>query len=290
MTNDQKDIDELSGIDTTGHEWDGIKELNNPLPRWWVYTFYVTVAWAVLYWIAMPAIPLVSGYTQGMLGYSQRQVVADQIAEAKAARSVFDERLMSMPLEEARNDQEMLNYALAAAEASFGDNCATCHGSGAQGFPGYPNLNDDDWIWGGSLEEIQQTIRYGIRSEEDETRYTIMPAFLAEGLLPASDIRDLVEYVRSLSGEEHNEEQAARAAQVYEDNCASCHMSDGSGDKFLGAPNLSDKIWLIGKDRDTLYQSIGNMKPSVMPAWHKRLDEATIRSLTLYVHSLGGGE
>ena len=290
MTNDQKDIDELSGIDTTGHEWDGIKELNNPLPKWWVYTFYVTVAWAVLYWIAMPAIPLISGYTQGMLGYSQRQVVADQIAEAKAARSVFDERLMSMPLEEARNDPEMLNYALAAAEASFGDNCATCHGSGAQGFPGYPNLNDDDWIWGGSLEEIQQTIRYGIRSEEDETRYTIMPAFLAEGLLPANEIRDLVEYVRSLSGEEHNEEQAARAAQVYEDNCASCHMSDGSGDKFLGAPNLSDKIWLIGKDRDTLYQSIGNMKPSVMPAWHKRLDEATIRSLTLYVHSLGGGE
>lgn len=290
MTDEQKEIDELSGIDTTGHEWDGIKELNNPLPKWWVYTFYVTVVWAVLYWIAMPAIPLISGYTQGVLGYSQRQVVADQIAEAKAARSVFDEQLMSMPIEEARNNPEMLSYALAAAEASFGDNCATCHGTGAQGFPGYPNLNDDDWIWGGTLEEIQQTIRYGIRSEEEETRFTIMPAFLAEGLLQANEVRDLVEYVLSLSGEEHNEEQAARAVQIYEDNCASCHMSDGAGDKFLGAPNLSDKIWLIGKDRDTLYQSIGNMKPSVMPAWHKRLDEATIRSLAIYVHSLGGGE
>ena len=290
MTEDNKEIDELSGVDTTGHEWDGIKELNNPLPKWWINTFYVTVVWAVVYWIIMPAIPLISGHTEGVIGYSQRQVVADEIAEAKAARSVFSDRLMSMSLTEARNDPEMLRYALAAAEASFGDNCATCHGSGAQGFSGYPNLNDDDWIWGGTLEEIQQTIRYGIRSEEDETRYTIMPAFLTEGLLQTNEVRDLVEYVLSLSGEEHDAERAARAATVYEDNCASCHMSDGKGDKFLGAPNLSDKIWLIGKDRDTLFESIGNMKPSVMPAWHKRLDEATIRSLAIYVHSLGGGE
>ncbi len=290
MADNQKEIDEHSGVDTTGHEWDGIKELNNPLPKWWVYTFYITCIWAVLYWIAMPAIPLASSYTKGVLGYSQRQVVADEIAAANAKKAVWADRLMSTPLEKVSDDPQLMTYVMSAAGTSFGDNCATCHGTGAQGSKGYPNLNDDDWLWGGTLEEIQTTIQYGIRSEHEETRYSEMPFFVKDGLLERDQVRALAEYVLALSGEDHDAALAASAAETYEFECASCHMEDGAGDIFVGAPNLKDKIWLHGEGRDAIIKNIGYMKAGVMPAWKDRLDEATIRSLAIYVHSLGGGQ
>ena len=290
MSQDHKETDEFTGVETTGHEWDCIKELNNPLPKWWIYTFYVTVIWAIGYWIAMPAFPLVSDYTKGLLGRSQRQVVAEQVATAQANRAQFSERLMSLPLAQIKNDAEMMNFAMAAAEAAFGDNCATCHGSGAQGFKGYPNLNDDDWIWGGTLEEIQQTLEHGVRSESEETRYSDMPAFVKEGLLDRDQALQVVEYVLSLSNQEHDKTAAAQGKELFAQECASCHGDNGKGDKELGAPNLTDAIWLHSGTREGIYDSIAEMKGGVMPAWKGRLDDSTLRSLAIYVHSLGGGQ
>ncbi len=286
---EEKHIDEHSGQQTTGHEWDGIRELNTPLPKWWLWTFYATIIWAVGYWIAMPAIPLATDYTRGVLGYSQRQAVAEQLAAAKAERAVFAERIMATPLDQIETDPALLDFALAAAEAAFGDNCATCHGTGAGGSAGYPNLNDDDWLWGGTLEDIHTTLQYGIRSDHENTRFSEMPKFLTDGLLTDSDINDLVEYVLALSGRKHNALAAKHGAQLFQDNCAVCHGAEGKGSHEVGAPDLTDGIWLYGDSPSDIYNSIADMQGGVMPAWSGRLDPALIRSLAVYVHSLGGG-
>ncbi len=288
---DEKEIDEHSGIETTGHEWDGIKELNNPLPRWWIIVFYVSVIWSVGYWILMPAWPGISGYTKGLRNHSERANVAADIAALDEERAEATQRLISAPSMEAiENDAGLQQFALAAGKSLFGDNCATCHGAGGQGFPGYPNLNDDSWIWGGGLEDIKQTIAFGRRSDHPETTNSIMMAYGRDDLLPASDISDLANYVLFISGQEHDTAAAGRAAPIYASQCAVCHGADGSGDRTQGAPNLTDAIWLFGGDQETIYESIWSGRAGVMPAWDGRLSEAEITALAVYVHSLGGGE
>ncbi len=275
---------------TTGEEWDGISELNNPLPRWWLWTFYATIVWAIGYWLLMPAWPLVWGYTKGYLGYSQREIVAEQLTEARAAKATFRQKIAVSDLAAINADPELLNFALAGGEAAFGDNCAPCHGRGAQGAFGYPNLRDDSWLWAGSLDDIHQTIQHGIRADDSNTRNSQMPAFGRMGLLNPTQVNDVAEYVFSLSGRADDNAAAERGAKIFADNCSPCHGKDGKGNQALGAPNLTDELWLYGGDKATIAETIINARNGVMPAWAGRLDPETIKELAIYVHSLGGGE
>lgn len=285
-----KHVDEISGVETTGHEWDGIRELNNPLPRWWLWTFYVTILWAIGYWIAMPAWPLISSYTRGVLDHSQRANVAEELAAADAQRQEFASKLADASLERIRTEPELLNFALAGGESAFKVNCSQCHGTGAAGGVGYPNLNDDDWLWGGKLDDIEHTIRYGIRSAHEETRTNEMPAFGRDQLLGADEISAVTDYVLSLSGGAAEGADLETGKTVFVEQCAACHMEDGKGSYELGAPDLTDGIWLYGGDRADVIATIRNSRGGVMPAWQGRLDSATIKQLAIYVHSLGGGE
>jgi cytochrome c oxidase cbb3-type subunit 3 len=286
----KKEIDDVTGTETTGHEWDGIKELNKPLPKWWLYVFYACIIWSVGYWVAYPAWPMLSGYTVGMLGYSQRATVRRNIEDARAAQSEFNTAINQASLEEIRSKPELMQFAMAGGRAAFGDNCAPCHGRGAQGSRGFPNLNDDDWLWGGSPDNIHQTLLHGIRANNDETRISDMPRFGTDQILDKSQISDTAEYVLSLSGLDHDAAAAERGRVIYTDNCAACHSDDGKGNKELGAPNLADAIWLYGSDKADIEASIGTGRGGVMPAWAGRLDADTIKKLTLYIHSLGGGQ
>lgn len=283
--------DKPAKSETTGHEWDGITELNKPLPKWWLWTFYATVVWAIGYWLLMPSWPLVSSYTKGMLGYSQREVVAGEVAQAKAAKSAFRDKIAASDLSAINADPELLRFALAGGEAAFGDNCAPCHGRGAQGAVGYPNLRDDSWLWGdGTLDAIHKTIQHGIRADDPDTQTNQMPAFGRSGVLPEPKINDVAEYVLALSGRSLDPGAAERGAKVYAETCAVCHGAEGKGNATLGVPDLTDELWLYAGDKVTVMESIRNGRAGVMPAWNTRLDPETIKELAIYVHSLGGGQ
>ena len=284
-------VDAVSGVTTTGHSWDNIEELNNPLPRWWLWTFYLTIVWAIAYCIAYPAWPLVSSYTKGVLDWQSRDAVEVELAALKDQRSGMTARLAASTLEEIRQDPEMFAFARAQGKAAFGDNCAPCHGAGGGGARGYPNLNDDDWLWGGSLEQIQQTIQFGVRSTNDQSHSGSMPAFGRDGILKREEISQVADYVRSLSGLPTEKGfDLAVGAKVFAENCAACHGDKGQGMLEMGAPNLTDQIWLFGSDKAAIVDGLTNGRGGVMPAWHGRLDDTTIKALTLYVHSLGGAQ
>jgi cytochrome c oxidase cbb3-type subunit 3 len=283
------EIDEVTGVSTTGHEWDGIKELNKPLPRWWLLTFYVSIVWAIGYWIVYPAWPLANSFTPGIWNFSQRAAVAAEIQAARGEQAAMRGLLETTPLADIRKNPELLRFANAAGAASFQTNCAPCHGRGAQGFIGYPNLNDDDWMWGGSIEEIHQTIAYGIRSGHESTHAVVMPRFGLDKMLDDAKINDVAEYVLSLSGKAGDAEAAKRGAETFKAECAVCHGDDGKGKTDQGAPNLTDGIWLYGGSKEQVVESIRTGRGGSMPAWAPRLDAATINSLAVYVHSLGGG-
>ncbi|MFV0513584.1 MAG: cytochrome-c oxidase, cbb3-type subunit III [Jhaorihella sp.] len=277
--------------ETTGHEWDGIQEFNNPLPRWWLWTFYVTIFWAVAYSIAYPAWPMVNGATAGLLGWSTRANVAADIAAAEEANAAINTRLAEVELTEITGDPELQTYAVNAGHAVFNTWCVQCHQTGAKGAVGYPNLLDDAWLWGGDIEAIHTTITHGIRNtDDDEARYSEMPAFGRDELLSEEEIEQVANYVLSLSGEPQDAAMAEAGAEIFADNCAACHMEDGTGDRSQGAPNLADAIWLYGGDYDTIVQTVTNSRFGVMPPWQSRLTEAEIRAVATYVHQLGGGE
>ena len=234
--------------------------------------------------------PLVSSYTKGYLGYSERERVTEEVAAAKSEKSVYRDKIAAMDLAAINNDPELLSFALAGGEAAFGDNCAPCHGRGAQGAVGYPNLRDDSWLWGdGSLAAIHQTLLHGIRADDPETHTSQMPAFGRTGILSEPQILDVAERVLSLSGKADDKAAAERGAKIYSANCAACHGADGKGNPQLGAPNLADELWLYAGDRLTVMETIRNSRGGVMPAWAKRLDPETVKELAIYVHSLGGG-
>lgn len=283
--------DEISGTDTTGHEWDGIKELNTPLPKWWLYTMYATIIWSVVYCVLYPAIPMVTTATKGVLGYSSRGDVAAALKDAKAAQSQYLEKIEKLSLSEIRDDKELFQFAVAGGKSAFAVNCIQCHGSGAAGSKGFPNLNDDEWLWGGSLEAIHTSIKHGIRFEKDEdTRDSEMPAFGRDELLEQEQINEVAEYVLSLSGQSTDADAVAKGQEVFAENCAACHGEGGEGIREMGAPSLKDAIWLYGGDKETVVETISNSRKGVMPAWAQRLDVATIKQLAVYVHALGGGE
>ncbi|MBC7138087.1 MAG: cytochrome-c oxidase, cbb3-type subunit III [Defluviimonas sp.] len=278
-------------VGTTGHSWDGIEELNNPLPRWWLWTFYATIIWALIYTIAYPAWPGLNRATPGLLGYSTRAEVAAEIARVEAAHAPIEARLASADLTAIASDPDLASYAQNAGGAIFRTWCAQCHGSGAAGARGYPNLLDNDWLWGGSIEEIHTTITHGVRNSDDpDARYSQMPRFGADGILEPAQIEAVVQHVLAISGQEHDAALAREGATVFAENCAVCHMEDGTGDRTQGAPNLTDAIWLYGGDIASLTETVTNARFGVMPNWNARLSEAEIRAVAFYVHGLGGGE
>lgn len=279
--------------ETTGHEWDGIQEFNNPLPRWWVWVFYATIVWGIWYTIAYPAWPMIKGATAGYLGYSTRAEVAEEIERFKGMNSELEAQLASADLTALEQGSDLHNYAIQSGRATFATWCSQCHGSGAAGNVGYPNLLDNDWLWGGSLEDIQMTVAYGIRSEDnDDTRYSEMPAF-GDDYLSDEEIAQVVAYAMSLSPvtkDAADMSLVADGAVVYADNCSSCHMEDGTGDRSQGAPNLTDAIWLFGDDKAAITAVVSEGPYGVMPAWSGKLTDSQINAVSAYIHQLGGGE
>lgn len=290
MTDHHKNIekDQISGVDTTGHEWDGLKELNNPLPRWWVWVFVVSCVWSVWYWVVYPAWPVPGGATEGTGEYTQYRELKDSQAEIIALQKTYLEKFNHAPFEEIMQDPELYSFAMAGGSAAFKDNCATCHGTGAEGGKGYPNLNDDDWLWGGTIEDIYTTISYGIRSGHDEARMSQMPAFGKDGLLNKQEIDEVVAYVLGLPEGKANE--AMPGYNIFQANCASCHGEDAKGGRDFGAPNLTDAIWLYGGTKAEVTHTVFHAHQGVMPNWQERLGESSVRQLAIYVHQLGGGE
>jgi cytochrome c oxidase cbb3-type subunit III len=285
-------VDPVTGKATTGHEWDGIGELNTPLPRWWLWTFYATIAWAFLYWIAYPAWPLLTGATGGVLGWHSRSAVVGEVANLQTLREPMNAKLGAASLSEIEKTPELLSFARAEGSAIFANNCAPCHGAGGQGAKGYPNLNADRWLWGGTLEEIETTITHGARWEGDpKTHMSLMPSFGRDNILKPDEIVAVANLVRSLSGLSVDKDaDLAKGAKIFADNCAVCHGPEGKGNIDLGAPNLTTKVWLYGSDRSAIIERITNGGGGAMPAWGEKLSPEAIKAVTVYVHSLGGGQ
>lgn len=285
----EKDI--VTGRETTGHEWDGLKELNTPLPKWWVYVLYATVAWAAVWCVLYPSVPGISGYFHGILGYSQRNVVNDEVRAVAAQRAGSMDRIKALSFSDIRKDPQLMAAAGTAGRIAFANNCQPCHAAGGGGQPGYPALAAGGWIWGGTLEAIQQTITYGVRSGDEKARGAVaMPRFGADGILKPDEIQQVADYVMTLYGTAQPAKDVSAGRKLFADNCAVCHGDAGQGDREKGAPRLASRAHLYGDDRATVVAQIMAPRMGVMPAWHTRLDEATIKSLSLYVHSLGGGE
>ena len=281
--------DSLSGQNTTGHEWDGLKELNTPLPKWWLWTFYATIVWAVIFAVVYPSVP----FWRGTSGWIAREAIVAEMAEAQARNAPMMARLREATPAQIVADPEMRAFAVAGGRVAFANNCAACHGAGGQGaLGGYPSLADDEWIWGGSLEAIQHTIRHGIRANEsDDQRQSQMPRFGADGLLTAAQINDVAEHVLSLSSRATDQAAAGRGGAIYAEQCASCHGERGEGNREFGAPRLTDQVWLYGGSKREIVAMISSPRAGVMPAWGQgRLDPAVVNMLTVFVHSLGGGE
>ncbi|SDB50496.1 cytochrome-c oxidase, cbb3-type subunit III [Bauldia litoralis] len=284
-------LDPVTGYKTTGHDWDGIEELNHPLPRWWLWIFYACIAWSVVYWFIFPAWPLVWSATGGLIGWNSRTAVDQEVAALETNRGPMIDRLTSTEIAAIKDDPELLDFTRAYGSIAFKENCAPCHGVGGGGSKGYPNLIDDDWLWGGSIDNIGHTIAYGVRNDNADSRYSEMPAFGRDGLLSGAEIREVVYYVRSLADlPVPSSADLTAGAEIYARDCASCHGEAGTGDQELGAPNLTDAIWLYGSDTADMIATVTNARNSSMPAWGERLDPTTVKALTFYVHNLGGGD
>lgn len=278
-------------VSTTGHEWDGITEYDNPMPRWWLIIFYATIIWAIGYWIVMPAWPTLTGHTKGVLQYSSRAQLAGELKAAQEAQLGVAAEFAKSSFAEIKAKPDLLEYAIAGGRSAYSVNCSQCHGSGAAGSLGYPNLNDDDWLWGGSIDSILTTIQHGIRDpHDDNTRLSDMPRFGAEELLTSAQINQVVDYVLALNQKEHDQKAAEAGKAIFAEQCISCHGEEAKGNPEVGAPSLVDAVWLYGDSRASIHQSVVNSRRGVMPAWGQKLDAQTIRKLAIYVHSLGGGQ
>ncbi len=288
---EQPKVDSVTGVPTTGHEWDGISELNNPLPRWWLWIFYACIAFAAGYWVVYPSWPLITNAAGGVFGWHSRAAVVEDLDALKAKRAPMVAKLTGASLTEVKADAGLFDFTLAYGRAAFGDNCAPCHGPGGGGAKGYPNLIDDDWLWGGSHDAILQTISHGVRNENPDSRQSQMPAFGKDGILTSAQIYEVAYYVGSLSGLEVPQNADLEAGKkIFADNCVACHGTEAKGNREFGAPNLTDAVWLYGSDMTDVVYTITNARNSSMPDWGARLDPTTIKALAVYIHALGGGE
>lgn len=286
---ENKRIDAPTGTQTVGHEWDGIEELDTPMPRWWVITFWITIIWGLAYVVVYPAIPMLNSATQGIWNWSSRGQLEQEMKAEATRRAPITSALAAIPVEQLAGDEKLYQAAVEGGRAAFKVHCVQCHGSGAAGSKGYPNLNDDDWLWGGDLPTIHYTLTHGIRQPDHEaTRFSQMPAFA--GVLSNGEIDAVTAYVQTLSGKAKASAQSEKGAALFATNCASCHGNDGKGLRQFGAPNLTDAIWLYGGDAASIKTTINKSRFGVMPRWNEKLDPVTIKMLAAYVHSLGGGE
>jgi cytochrome c oxidase cbb3-type subunit 3 len=282
--------DEISGQYTTGHEWDGLHELNTPLPKWWLYTFYLCIAVAMAMFVLLPSIPWVHSYWHGTLGYSSRKVAMAEYAKMESLHADASRKIAAMSLADIRKDPALLETALTAGRITFANNCQPCHGAGGQGRPGFPNLADDVWLWGGKLSDIQTTVTHGIRSSDPDARYSAMPTF-GDDILTAPQIQQVADFVWvNFYGHAEPGVDTAPGAKIFADNCAACHGGKGQGGRDFGAPPLASHVHLYSESRDTIVAQVTKPRLGVMPNWGAKLDPATLKSVVLYVHSLGGGE
>jgi cytochrome c oxidase cbb3-type subunit 3 len=289
--NQIREVDAFSGTETTGHTWDGIKELNTPLPRWWLWTYYATILFALGYVIAYPAIPGLTGASKGLLGWSSRGDLQAALTAAEAGNADRVAKIAAADVTAIAADPDLSTFAKAAGASIFKVQCVQCHGSGATGGPGYPNLNDDSWLWGGTLADIQTTLQHGVRYTADSaTRVSEMPAFGRDGVLKPEEITDVAAYVRKLSNQQADDASATRGQALFAANCAACHGEKGEGNKDMGAPQLNDAIWLYGGEQADIERQVTLPRHGVMPAWQTRLGDVAVKELTVYVHSLGGGQ
>ncbi|MGQ3099806.1 MAG: cytochrome-c oxidase, cbb3-type subunit III [Sphingopyxis solisilvae] len=289
---DKKRIDEATGTSTVGHEWDGIEELDTPMPRWWLWTFYASIVWAAGYVVLYPAWPMLNSATQGMLGWTSRGALDREMEAQAERRAPINSAIAATALTDLPAKPELMQAAVQGGAAAFRVHCVQCHGAGgAGGKKLYPSLTDDDWLWGGDLASIEYTIAHGIRNPDHKaTRVSQMPAFGRDGILDAGQIADVVSHVRVISGQEKPSAAAARGEALFQANCAVCHGATGAGDRTVGAPKLTDAVWLYGGDRDSLTATIVQPRNGVMPRWGHRLDPVTVKMLATYIYSLGGGE
>jgi cytochrome c oxidase cbb3-type subunit III len=291
MMSGQNEIDSVSGVETTGHSWDGIKELNNPLPRWWLWTFYACIAFALVYSILYPAWPGITGASKGIWSWSSRADIRNELDVAEQAKASQITLIKSHDINAILADEKLRGFAVVAGASIFKTRCATCHGSGAQGSPGFPNLNDNTWLWGGKPEQILQTIAHGIRDSSDpKTRTSMMPAFGKDNILKPEEISAVANYVRQISKQEADAKLAEAGAIVFKNNCGDCHGEAGVGKIEFGAPRLNDAIWHYSGDLAAIKNQIDNPRHGVMPAWGAKLGDVSVKEVAAYVHSLGGGE
>ena len=278
-----REKDPVSGTELTGHEWDGIKEMDTPVPWASRWALWISIAVSVLFWVLYPSFPAVTGYAKGLLGYSSRAEVTAAVAEAESGREQAFAPFASEDIEALAADPSLEARYSSAISKLYADNCAACHTEDLQGQPGFPNLADAHWLWSGTPEEIEYTIRYGINALHDETRIAQMLAFGADGMIEKPQVKEVTEFVLSLSGQDHDAGLAEAGRVVFEDNCAACHGDGGRGGYENGAPDLGDGQWIYGGSREDIHRSVYHGRQGVMPAWEGRLSDAQIRMLTLYL-------
>ncbi|MFZ3042618.1 MAG: cytochrome-c oxidase, cbb3-type subunit III [Thiobacillus sp.] len=296
-------------VQTTGHAWDGdLQEYNNPLPVWWVYTFYATVIFALIYWTIYPSWPLGKGWIGGVSNityvnsagetkthdWNTRALLMADMNQAATAQKPYFDKIQAMSYDQIAKDPEMSGFILSAGRSLFAENCAACHQAGGQGVIGFfPNLTDDDWLYGGSYEKVHETLMGGRRG--------YMPAF--GEVLNGEQIDQLANYVASLSGIEHDAAKAGAGDMLFHSEtaaCFYCHTAGATGRQDIGAPNLTDNIWLwadvpaagTAEGKVAAIRSVINngLNKGVMPVWSGRLSPEQIKVLTVYVHELGGGQ
>jgi cytochrome c oxidase cbb3-type subunit 3 len=288
------EVDPVSGRKTTGHIWNGIKELDTPIPRGVLLFLIVTHLFAVLWWVLLPTWPLGMTYTKGVLGIDQRTTVEASVKESAIARAPWVSRIESLSYDEIRADEQLMASVRTTGHQLFGDNCAACHGRDGKGRENYPDLSDDDWIWGGGPEAIAQTLAVGINTRHPETRVGQMPAFGRDEMLDRQQVMDVATYVSSLSDPSastaENIDQIDKGREVFQTTCIACHGENAKGNPELGAPNLTDRRWIYGGSLQRIIASIHGGRQGHMPTWDERLTPTEIKVLALYVNDIGQGK
>jgi cytochrome c oxidase cbb3-type subunit 3 len=283
--------DPVSGRETTGHEWNGIRELDTPVPRGVLMFLIVTHLWAIGYWILMPSWPLGTTYFKGLLGFDQRQTVNSRVMKGQLDRAAWTQRVEAEDYASILKNDELMRAVRASGKQLFGDNCAACHGRDGKGRAGYPDLTDNDWIWGGDPALIEQTMRVGVNSTNQKSRVSQMPAFGRDDVLTGDQVNAVAAYVYSLSHPDYavtnTNDRIAAGKEVFKTTCVACHGADAKGNRDVGAPNLTDAYWLYGGDLETIIATIHSGREGHMPTWDERLTNAEIRTLALYVYDLG---
>lgn len=283
--------DSATGRETTGHEWNGITELDTPVPRGVLMFLIVTHIWAIAWWFFVPAWPLGTTYTKGLLGIDQRTTVEARVVEGQRERASWTARLEAEPYDVIMADEALMQTVRHTGRQLFGDNCAACHGRDGKGGTNYPDLTDDDWLWGGGPELIEQTMRVGINTAHPDSRIAQMPAFGRDEMLDREQVRNVAAYVYSLTNPDYstpqNLERINAGKEVFLTTCAGCHGENAQGNREVGAPNLTDAHWIYGGSMDRIIASVHGGRQGHMPTWDERLTTGEIRMLSLYVHDLG---